>query len=122
KYSLKKSTTKRGRAYDAASRTPVGHCNLRRSCAITCLGTERKIPRRGSDDREYSSSDRTRRIDIDPSRRALSEPHQGIQRYMRQPAGRHTRCRTDHPYQERAATQCAVDLEFETNHKTSVGI
>src|SRR5262245_343485 len=122
KYSLRKSGTKRGKLYDAASRIRVGHWNLRRSRAIARLGTERKIPRRGSDDREYSSSDRTRRIDIGPSRRALSEPHQGIQRDMRQPAGRHTRGGTDHPYQKRAATQCAADLEFETNHKASVGI
>src|SRR5438067_5548590 len=52
------------------------------------LGTGGKLPSRGSHDRGYSSGDPARRFDIDAGGAALSRPYQGVQRHVRQPAGR----------------------------------
>src|SRR5262249_5990114 len=113
---------KGGRLYDAAPCARLPNWSVLCPSAKPGVGTEYKIPDRGSDDRKHSSVNPTRRIDSDAHRPALSEPHQGVQRDMRQPAGRDPRRGTDHAYQERTATQCPDHFEFETGEKRSVGI
>src|ERR1051326_5393783 len=90
-------------------------------CARTVnrIRADCKIPDRRSDDREYSSGDHARGSYINARGRALSQPHQGVQRHMRQPARRSTRLRTDYTHQECASTQCPDYFEFATSKKTS---
>ena len=61
------------------------------------------------------------RIDVDAGGAALLEPHQGLQRHVRESAGWRPRACTDHTDQERASAQRLDDFEFETRHKETLG-
>src|SRR6516165_5086811 len=110
---------KKGRTSRASS-TGIGIIHPAR--AIAGVGADGKIPHRRSDHRRYSSGDPARRIDIDARGAALPEPHQGVQRHVRQSTRRSARGRTDRAHQECASTQCLDDFEFKTGQTRKVGL
>ncbi len=90
--------------------------------AIAGLGADGTIPDRRSDDRGYPRGDPRTRADIDSGGAALPQPHQGVQRHVRESARWRARGRTDDAHQECASAQRVDDVESATGQARDAGV